>query len=68
MPFVTIDPIAEAIEIQEMFKDDPETRELFHQYELLHRKNAKIEQGELELKNRLVKDEIDLMLIPQSIN
>ena len=29
MPFEKIDPIAEAIELQEMFKDDPESKEMF---------------------------------------
>ena len=54
MPFVKVDPIAEAIELQEMFKDDPETREMFRQYELAHREAARIRQEELELRNRLV--------------
>ena len=54
MPFIEIDPIEEAIELQEMFKDDPETKEMFHQYELAHRETARIQQEELELRNRLV--------------
>lgn len=54
MPFVKVDPIAEAIELQEMFKDDPETKEMFHQFELDHRETARLEQEELELRNRLV--------------
>ena len=54
MPFVKVDPIAEAVELQEMFKDDPETKEIFHQYELVHRENAILEQKEHELRNRLV--------------
>ena len=54
MPFVKMDPIAEAIELQEMFKDDPEVREEFRQYELIHRENARLEQQEQELRNRLV--------------
>jgi DNA-binding Xre family transcriptional regulator len=54
MPFIKVDPIAEAIELQEMFKDDPEAKEKFRQYELAHREAAKIQQEELELRNRLV--------------
>jgi len=37
MPFEKVDPIAEAIELQEEFKDDPEAKEMFRQYELAHR-------------------------------
>ena len=54
MPFAKVDPIAEAIELQEMFKDDPEAKEMFRQYELEHREAAKIRQEEIELRNRLV--------------
>jgi DNA-binding Xre family transcriptional regulator len=54
MPFTKVDPIAEAIEVQEMFSDDNETKEVFHQYEMAHRENARIEQEKLELRNRLV--------------
>jgi len=54
MPFIEIDPIAEAIELQEMFKDDPEAVKTFRKYELAHREAAKIQQEELELRNRLV--------------
>ena len=54
MPFKRVDPIAEAIEIQEMFKEDPDTKEMFHQFELAHRKNARMEQEEVELRARLV--------------
>jgi DNA-binding XRE family transcriptional regulator len=54
MPFVKVDPVAEAIELQEMFADDPDTKEMFHQYEISHRENARLEQEELELRNRLV--------------
>ncbi|MDR0325483.1 MAG: helix-turn-helix domain-containing protein [Oscillospiraceae bacterium] len=54
MPFTKVDPIAEAVELQEMFKDDPEAKELFRQYELAHRENARIEREELELRNRLI--------------
>ena len=40
MPFEKVDPIAEAIELQEMFSNDPETKEIFRQYELAHRENS----------------------------
>ena len=55
MPFVKVDPIAEAIELQEMFKDDPEGKKMFRQYELAHRENLRLEQEEAELRNRLIK-------------
>ena len=54
MPFTRVDPIAEAVELQEMFKDDPETKEIFYKYELAHRENARLEQEELELRTRLI--------------
>ena len=54
MPFTKVDPIKEAIELQEMFNDDPEAKEMFRQYELAHRENARLEQEELELRTRLV--------------
>ena len=54
MPFVKVDPVAEAIELQEMFNDAPETKEMFRQYEVAHRENARLEQEEIELRNRLV--------------
>ena len=40
MPFTKVDPISEAIELQELFKDDAETKEIFRQYELAHTENA----------------------------
>ena len=54
MPFIKVDPIAEATELQEMFKDDPEMKELFRQYELAHKKAAKMLREELELRDSLV--------------
>jgi len=54
MPFVKTNPIEEAIELQEMFKDEPETKEMFRQYELAHRDNEALKQKEQELRNRLV--------------
>jgi len=55
MPFEKVNPIAEAIELQNEFKDEPEAMEMFRQYELAHRENARLEQEEAELRNRLVK-------------
>jgi len=54
MPFIKVDPIAEAVELQEMFKDDPETKEMFRQYELAHKENNALEQQVHELRTRLV--------------
>jgi len=54
MPFVKVDPIAEAVELQEMFHDDPETKEMFYQYEIAHKENAKLAQDELELRTKLI--------------
>ena len=54
MPFEKVDRIAEAVELQELFKDDPEAKEMFKQYELAHRENERLEQEETELRNRLI--------------
>ena len=54
MSFTEVDPIAEAIELQEIFKDDLATKEMFRQFELAHRENKKLEQEELELRTRLI--------------
>ena len=54
MPFVKVDPIAEAVELQEEFRDDPDAKEMFRQYELAHRENVRLEQEEAELRNRLI--------------
>ncbi|MDR2571300.1 MAG: helix-turn-helix transcriptional regulator [Oscillospiraceae bacterium] len=54
MPFEKVDPITEAVELQEMFKDDLEGKEMFRQYEVAHRETARLEQEEAELRNRLV--------------
>jgi DNA-binding XRE family transcriptional regulator len=54
MPFTKVDPIAEAIELQEMFKDEPEAKEMFRQYELAHRENIRLEEEEAELRSRLI--------------
>jgi len=49
-----VDPIAEAIELQEVFKDDAESKDIFRQYELAHRENLRLEQEEAELRRRLI--------------
>ncbi|MCL2321278.1 MAG: helix-turn-helix transcriptional regulator [Oscillospiraceae bacterium] len=54
MPFELVDPIKEARELQEMFKDDPEAVEKFKQYELAHIETERIMQEGLELRNKLV--------------
>jgi len=54
MPFTKVDAIAEAAELQELFKDDKDAKEMFRQYELAHIENARIEQEEQELRNRLI--------------
>lgn len=54
MPFEKVNPIAEAMEAQEVFKNDPKAKEMFRQYELAHRENARLEQEEKELRQRLV--------------
>jgi len=54
MPFVKVDPIAEARECQEMFKDDHEVVEEFRQFELSHMEAAMVGQEELKLKDKLV--------------
>jgi len=52
MGFVKVDPIAEAMELQDMFKDDAQAKEMFHQYELAHRERMIQEQP--ECKDKLV--------------
>jgi len=54
MPFVRVDPIAEAAELQEIFCDEPKAKEMFRQYELAHRENARLAREEEELRNRLI--------------
>lgn len=54
MPFEKIDPIAEAIELQDMFKDDQKTKEMFRRYELEYREAVRLQQEELELRSKLV--------------
>ena len=54
MPFTEVNAVAEAVELQKLFKDDDETRQMFRQYELAHIENAKIEKAEIELRNGLI--------------
>ena len=54
MPFVKADMLAEAIKCQERFKDDPAAVAEFRQYELDIREDKRLEEKELELRNRLV--------------
>jgi len=54
MAFEKVNSVAEAIELQEMFGDDPGAKEMFRQYELAHRENARLEQEEAELRARLI--------------
>ena len=54
MPFVKVNPVEEACELQELFQDDPEAKAMFRQYEMAHRGNEMLEQQEHELRNRLV--------------
>ena len=54
MPFKKVNPIEEAIELQEMFNDDADTKEMFKQYELAHRENLRLEEEEAELRSRLI--------------
>jgi len=54
MPFKKVDPIAEAVELQEMFKDDADAREMFRHYEVEHRESLRLEQEEAELRSRLI--------------
>ena len=50
MSFAKVNPITEAIELQKMFKDDPEAKETFHQYELAHREKASTNENEKPLR------------------
>lgn len=54
MPFVVIDPIEEAKELQEVFKHDTETKKLFKHYEEAHTETKRLQEEELELRRQLV--------------
>ena len=53
MPFVQVDPIQEARELQEMFKDDPQAKETFRQYEMAHIEAERLRKEEMQLRAKL---------------
>lgn len=55
MPFATVDPIQEAIELQETFKDDLELKAKYKKYELSHIEANRLQQKEFELRSELSK-------------
>ena len=54
MPFEKVDPIAEAIELQEEFKDDPETRMLYDLTKLRDKVNPEFYHNPLQISNRML--------------
>lgn len=54
MPFVKLDAVKEAQELQEAFKDDPETKEAFRQYELSHLEARRLQEEENRLRQSLI--------------
>ena len=55
MPFVKVDPVKEAQELQEVFKDDPEAKEIFREYEIFHIESARLQREEMKLRGELTK-------------
>ena len=53
MPFVEVNPIREAQELQEIFKDDPEAKEIFRKYEMAHIESERLQQEEIQLRKDL---------------
>jgi DNA-binding XRE family transcriptional regulator len=53
MPFIKVDPIREAKELQDVFKDDPTAREEFKRYELAHIEAERLQQEENRIRNEL---------------
>ena len=53
MPFLQVDPVKEAQELQEIFKDDPEAKEAFRKYEIAHIESARLMREEMRLRNDL---------------
>ena len=53
MPFVKVDPVKEAQELQEIFKDDSEAKETFRKYEMAHIESIRLQQEEMRLRNDL---------------
>lgn len=54
MPFVKVNMVEEARELQELLKNDPEIMQEFKNYEMAHIEAERIHQEEQELKNKLV--------------
>lgn len=54
MPFVKIDMIQEARELQELLKDDSKAALEFKEFEKKHIEMEKIKEQQLELRNKLV--------------
>lgn len=54
MPFVKVNPIEEARELQEHFKESPEAVKQFQEYEKKHIEAEKIKEEELNLRKKLV--------------
>lgn len=55
MPFVTVNPIEEAIELQETFKDDPELKAKYKKYELAHIETNRLKEKEFKIRSELSK-------------
>ena len=55
MPFVKVDPIKEARELQEVFKDDTEAKETFKKFEMAHIESERLRQEAIRLRNDLTK-------------
>ena len=53
MPFMKVDPVQEAKELQDCFIDDPDVKEMFRQYELAHLAAERLQQEEIRLRNDL---------------
>ena len=53
MPFVKVNPIKEAQELQEIFKDDAEAKEIFKKYEIAHIESERLQQEEMQLRRKL---------------
>ena len=53
MPFIELDPIQEARELQEEFKDDSVLIAKYKQFESTHIEAARLQQEEIRLRNEL---------------
>lgn len=54
MPFIKVNPIEEAKELQEIYANDIETKNEFKKFEEAHIEAEKLQYKELELRNKLV--------------